>query len=173
MISLDRYLTELKAEADALYDDTEVYGVAGWGNESARNTGLYEFCVALPKGAELNAHEMTLLPFERYVEIVRRDAWILLEEGDRRGYLFAENNPNRPENTVLLDDALTGGLISMEELRKMLTMEGAEKRGSLWPALSRSLLALWGLFLVCVNPLFGPVLLGKCSCSSLPYTEDT
>ena len=116
MISLDRYLTELKAEADALYDDTEVYGVAGWGNESARNTGLYEFCVALPKGAELHAHEMTLLPFERYVEIVRRDAWILLEEGDRCGYLFAENNPNRPENTVLLDDALTGGLISMEEL---------------------------------------------------------
>ena len=46
---------------------------------------------------------------------------------------------------MLLDDALTGGLISMEELRKMLTMEGAEKRGSLWPALSRSLLALWGL----------------------------
>ena len=145
MLLLDRYLTELKAEADALYDDTEVYGVAGWGNESARNTGLYEFCVALPKGAELHAHEMTLLPFERYVEIVRRDAWILLEEGERCGYLFAENNPKRPENTVLLDDALTGGLISMEELRKMLTMEGAEKRDGLWSALSRSLLALWGL----------------------------
>ena len=84
MISLDRYLTELKAEADALYDDTEVYGVAGWGNESARNTGLYEFCAALPKGAELHAHEMTLLPFERYVEIVRRDAFCVLFSGLRQ-----------------------------------------------------------------------------------------
>ena len=65
MLSLDRYLTELKTKADALYEDTEVYGIAGWDKESVANSRLYEFCMALPKGAELHAHEMTLLPFEK------------------------------------------------------------------------------------------------------------
>ena len=145
MVLLDRYLTDLKAAADTLYDDTEVYGVAGWEKGSARNTGLYEFCMALPKGAELHAHEMTLLPFDRYIKTVRRNAWIDLEDGDHCGYLYAENNPNRPENAVLLDEALMSGMISMEELKKMLTMAGVEKRDGLWKDLSRSLLALWGL----------------------------
>ena len=30
MLLADRYLTELKAEADGLYEDAEVYGTAGW-----------------------------------------------------------------------------------------------------------------------------------------------
>ena len=145
MLSLDRYLTELKAEADALYEDTEVYGIAGWEKESAANSRLYEFCMALPKGAELHAHEMTLLPFERYIKTIRRDAWIDLEEGEQCGYLYAENNPNRPENAVLLDHALMSGRISMEELRKKLTMAGAEKKDGLWRVLSKSLSAMRGL----------------------------
>lgn len=145
MLLLDRYLTELKAEADALYEDTEVYGIAGWEKESAANSRLYEFCMALPKGAELHAHEMTLLPFERYIKTVRRDAWIDLEEGQRCGYLYAENNPNRPENAVLLDHALVSGKISMEELREKLTMAGVEKKDGLWRDLTTSLAAMRGL----------------------------
>ena len=145
MISLDRYLTKLKAEADALYEDTEVYGIVGWEKESVEKSGLFEFCRALPKGAELHAHEMTLLPFDRYIKIVRGNAWIDLEEGDKCGYLYAENNPNRPESAVLLDDALSSGKTSMEELKKLLTMAGAEKRNGLWQNLTGSLHALWGL----------------------------
>ena len=145
MSSLNRYLTELKAEADALYEDTEVYGIVGWEKESAGKSGLFDFCKALPKGAELHAHEMTLLPFDRYIEIVRGSAWIDLEEGEKCGYLYAANNPNRPEGAVLLDDALVSGQISMEELKKMLTMAGTQKKDGLWHDLSKSLLALWGL----------------------------
>ena len=145
MLSLDRHLTDLKAEADALYEDSEVYGIVGWEKESAVNTGLHNFCKALPKGAELHAHEMTLLPFDRYIEIVRRDAWIDLHEGDHCGYLYAENNPNRPESAVLLDEAQNNGQVSMEELKELLTMAGVEREDGLWKDLSRSLLALWGL----------------------------
>ena len=97
MLMLDRYLSDLKSGADALYEDSEVYGIVGWEKESAANSRLHEFCRALPKGAELHVHEMTLLPFDRYIEIVRKDAWIDLEEGDKCGYLYAENNPNKPE----------------------------------------------------------------------------
>ena len=145
MLLADRYLTELKAEADALYEDAEVYGTAGWEKESAGKTRLYEFCKALPKGAELHTHEMTLLPCERCIEIVRGKAWIDLGEGEQRGYLYAENNPNRPANAVLLEDALSSGQLTMEELKKTLTMAGAEKGDGLWHELTRMLHAMRGL----------------------------
>ena len=142
---MDRYLAELKAEADSLYENTEVYGIAGWEKKSVRNSRLYKFCRDLPKGAELHVHEMTLLPFERYIEIIRKNAWISLEEGDQCGYLYAENNPDRPENAVLLDEVLRSRQLSADELKNKLTMSGAEKKDGLWDVLNRSLYAARGL----------------------------
>ena len=81
MLSLDRYLTELKTEADALYEDTEVYGIAGWDKESVANSRLLKFCMALPKGAELRSREPLLrlqqIPslFGRRNGLQHREGW--------------------------------------------------------------------------------------------------
>ena len=142
---LEDYLKDMKAEADAMYTDREVYGVAGWDNEAVRNSPLYQFAMAIPKGAELHTHEMTLLPFDRFIEVIRNRAWIVLDEDDNHGKLYAQNNPNRPENAVNLDEALSSGLISMGALRDTITLSGTEKEDGLWDGLTFGFTSISGL----------------------------
>ncbi|MBR2767475.1 MAG: hypothetical protein IKD68_00940 [Solobacterium sp.] len=144
-LALNRYLNTYIKEADALYNDREVYGVAGWDKEEARNSRLYQFCLALPKGAELHTHEFMFLPFERYIETIRKDAYIVME-GENEGRVYAANNPARPENAVLLDDAISSGRLSMEDLEELLTLSGKEKKDGLWDTLSKGFVSSGGLF---------------------------
>lgn len=141
----DEYLTRIKKEAEAAYDDHMTYGIADWGDDTIRSLDLYEFCRKMPKGGELHAHESTFIPFDRYLDIIRNETLICLKEGDNYGILYAADNQDVPEGTVPLDEALDSGSITEEELQSMLTLSEEDEEAGFWNEMSRAFVRTRGL----------------------------
>lgn len=142
---VDGYLKQIKAEADALYADRAVYGIVDWGDEEVMGSELHGFCEALPKGGELHAHEMTFIPFDRYLDVIRDETAICLDEGDDYAALYAKNDPSLPERAVLLSDALGEDLITEEELRSILTLSEEDRDEGFWNVMGDSFSRTRGL----------------------------
>ena len=141
----DEYLTRIKKEADAAYDDCMTYGIADWDDDTIRNLELYEFCRKMPKGGELHAHEATFIPFDRYLDVIRNETRICLQEGEYYGVLYAADNQDIPEDTVPLNEALDSGSVTKEELRSILVLSQEDEEAGFWSELGRSFVRIRGL----------------------------
>ena len=128
---VDEWLSELKAKAQKIDYGDGSFGAIDWDDEGYMNSELYDFCLALPKGGDLHAHDETMIPVKDFVETVKASAKISLA-GDTYGYLYATNNPDAPEDAVLLQDALAQGLITEDELYDTLTLSEEDKDGGIW-----------------------------------------
>ena len=143
--TLDEALSKMKKDASALYDSKEPYGMVRYDDEECLESDLHRFCSALPKGAELHSHESTIIDFDRYLDIVRKEAMICLAEGDDYGHLYVTDNADIPDGCELLDAALTNGDITVEEFRDLLVVDASDAEYGFWNALTRSFIITRGL----------------------------
>ena len=141
----DEYLTRIKKEAGAVYDDHMTYGIADWDDDTIRSLDLYKFCRKMPKGGELHAHETTFIPFDRFLDVIRNETQICLKEGDNYGILYAADNQDVPEGTVPLSEALDSGSITEEELRSMLTLSEEDEESGFWHEMGYSFVRTRGM----------------------------
>ncbi|MBO4898962.1 MAG: hypothetical protein J5509_01595 [Lachnospiraceae bacterium] len=140
----DALLKEMKQEADALYTFGTPYAVPEWSDDAYADTKLYSFCRMLPKGGDLHGHDDTMISYTRFIDVIRDRAEICLEEGDQYGYMYAYDNPDKPEGCVPIGEALDNGTLTEEELTAFLTLAGKEdQRG--WDVLHARFAATSGV----------------------------
>ncbi len=145
---LDKALSRMKEEAAALYDEDEPFGTIRYDDEDALTSDLYAFCHALPKGAELHAHEQTLIDFDRYLDLIRSEAMICTDEGDDYGHMYAVNSSDIPDSAQLLDDVLKNGDMTEDEFRALLTVDEEDmedEEAGFWNTLTNSFIITRGL----------------------------
>ena len=133
---LDEYLGKIKKEADASYFGNNPYGIIEWNDKEDIHTGLYEFCWKLPKGGDLHAHDNTMIPFDRFEQIIRENTMISLN-GDSYGTFYTKNSPGIPEDAVAVDEALDKGLISKEEFNRLLVISDRGEANGDWKKLEQ------------------------------------
>ena len=131
---LDKYLNDFKKEADLLYYGNNPYGVIEWNDLEDIHKQLYQFCYELPKGGDLHAHDNTMIPYDRFEQIIIDNAWISLSE-DTYGSLYAKYSPDLPDGALSVEDALKQELISKSQLKELLVMNDYESSGEYWKRL--------------------------------------
>ena len=136
--ALDARLSEMKRQAESLYDENADFGMVSRGDETILSSDLYQFCLALPKGGELHSHDNCAMPFDRYLSVIREDAMICLTEGDTYGFLYARNNPDMPEGCLPLSQVLEEGRLSEEDLYHLFVISEADREAGFWNKLSLS-----------------------------------
>ena len=134
---LDEYLSKIKKEADALYKSNDnPYGIIEWNDSEDIQPDLYEFCKELPKGGDLHAHDHTMIPFDRFVEIIKENALICVND-DKQGVLYLKQSPNIPEDALEINEAIDKGLLSLDELTQMLVLTDEDITRGYWNKLEQ------------------------------------
>ena len=103
-------------------------------DENIWDSTLYEFCRALPKGADLHIHGLALLPFDELLSFVlsRDDLYIGISQRNRCYLSLHETKDDVTEDECLVRDALEQGLISREELQRQWTVLGGADAEDIW-----------------------------------------
>ena len=96
---VDEYLGRIKQADAELYPDGTAYGIIGW--ELDFDSPLRQFCISLPKGADLHTHGHLALSFNRYINLIQDQVMICMEEGSNYGYLYTLEHTEIPEESVL------------------------------------------------------------------------
>ena len=141
---VDEMLSEMKQEADQLYPSTIPYGIISWADDSPVHEGLHNFCMELPKGAELHTHDDKAIPYSRYIQVLKDygKVYIVLEKGPKYGYLYANNVP---DNAVPLNEALSDGTLTEEELQEILVITDEDIPYGRWVSLEHLFSTVLGL----------------------------
>ena len=135
-IKLDNYLNRIKKEADSLYFNNNPYGIIEWNDKEDIHPELYDFCWKLPKGGDLHAHDNTMIPYDRFEEIIIEEAMISLAD-DSYGKLYAKYSPDLPEESLSVSQALEKGIISRDKLKELLVMSDNDTANSYWKRLEQ------------------------------------
>ena len=129
---VDRYLGIIKKEADRNYfSNDNPYGIIQWDDEEDIHKGLYDFCFKLPKGADLHAHDNTMIPFDYFEQIIKENALICLSE-DNYGTMYLKISSNIPEDAIDINEALNSGQLKEEEFAKLLVLSEDDKEKGYW-----------------------------------------
>lgn len=128
---LDAVLIRMKQEADQLYPENIPYALVDWGDDSPVHEGLHRFCRELPKGGDLHVHDDKVIPVSRFIRVLKEygKVSIVLEGGPEYGTMYVKG---APENAVLLNEALSGGKLSEDELREILVISEADVPDGRW-----------------------------------------
>lgn len=127
---LDKLLTEMKAEAVALFADGSPYGINDWSKPAVSESRLFRFCKALPKGADLHARDAVAIRTDTFIDLLlgRNNIAILLDESEDNGKLYVLGTEGIPEFATPLQEALATPeeegaepLLTREMLREFLT----------------------------------------------------
>ena len=132
---VDEYLQEIKKQDAALYGDGVAYGVVNWALDF--DSPLYQFIMAMPKGAELHAHGNLAIAFDKYIDLLQDKVMICLAEGKNYGYLYAIGHEEIPEGSVLLSDALNNGQITRDDMVKILAVTDENTGHDAWVQLEQ------------------------------------
>ena len=133
---LDSFLSGMKGEADQNYSHDNPYGIIQWEDDEDIHRGLYDFCYRLPKGADLHAHDNTMIPFDRFEQIIKDNALICLGK-DNYGTLYLKNSPNIPVDAVDINEALKSGLLKEEDFGKLLVVSEEDREKGYWAKLEQ------------------------------------
>ena len=131
---LDEYLNRIKKEADRLYHPNDPYGIIEWKDDEDIHPQLIDFCFKLPKGADLHAHDNTMIPLDKFVEIIIEYAMICLD-GENYGTLYTVFSADLPENAIKISEALEQGFFSREELMDMMVISDDQEENGYWKRL--------------------------------------
>lgn len=133
---LDEYLSKIKKQADLLYYDNNPYGIIEWNDKEDVHPDFYKFCFDLPKGGDLHAHDNTMISYDRFVEVIKENAWISLS-GDTYGNLYTEYSADLPQDAINVGRAVKEGLLSEEKLSELLIMKDNDTAVGYWKRLER------------------------------------
>lgn len=133
-VLLNGYLTKMKKELSDLYGGNVPYDIPVITDEKLRNSKLYKFCSAMPKGADLHVHDMALLPAKELIKLLLgcREFYI---NADRHSFDLKYINPEEkaPEGYICFAESVKSGYYSVDEIIYNWTVIGAEKSGkSIW-----------------------------------------
>ena len=133
-IRLNEHLSILKKEADKRYQPNNPYGIIEWKDNEDIHPKLIDFCFKLPKGADLHAHDNTMIPLDKFVELIIEYAMISLDK-DTYGNLYTIYSSDLPENAIKISEALKQGLFSREELMDMMVIADGQEENGYWKRL--------------------------------------
>lgn len=128
---LDKYLSDMKKQADVLYFDNNPYGIIEWNDKEDIHKELYRFCHDMPKGGDLHTHDHTMISYDRFLDIIKNNAFISLNE-NTYGKLYTEYSADLPSDALSVKQALETGLISDSELNELLVINDSEKIDNYW-----------------------------------------
>ena len=98
-------------------------------------SGLYRFCLAMPKGADLHIHGLACLPVEEMVSWLMGQGDIVINTGpmpERGSIRTVALGAEIPPPYKLFSDAILDGDITPEELGRIWTVLGAGKDQTVW-----------------------------------------
>jgi len=91
---------------------------------------LYRFCNQLPKGADLHVHDLAQLPPRELRNLLMtRDEFYINTDRTRYDLVRVDPGDPVPEGCILFRDAVTGGVITDDELVQNWTILGAKSHG--------------------------------------------
>ena len=133
---LDSHLARIKKEADKLYSVNDPYGIIEWNDDEDIHPELYQFCHELPKGGDLHAHDNTMIPLDRFIQIISEHAFISLN-GQTNGTLYTKYSPDLPSDAIRVSEVLETGLLNEKELRDILVIRDGEEENGYWKRLEK------------------------------------
>ena len=133
---LDKYLSEMKKQADVSYFDDNPYGIIEWDDKEDIHQGLYRFCWDMPKGGDLHAHDHTVISYDKFLDIIKDNAFISLNK-NTYGVLYTEYSTNLPDDAIPVKQALENGLISESKLNELLVINDSEDIDNYWRKLEK------------------------------------
>jgi adenosine deaminase len=126
--SLGDVLTTLKAEARAYAGTGSPYGVHDWATPEVGQLGLHRFLEAMPKGADLHAHDLSFVSADILINTLVSHDGVLVGLTDTPDGVRATFYPGAslaPEGAVPLGAALAEGIIDRASLIDLLTINGS------------------------------------------------
>ena len=131
---LDLRLAKWKAEAVSALGGRVPGDLAFLTDERIWESTLYGFCEALPKGADLHVHGMTMLPFDELLAFVRSREELYIGTGEENRYrLFCHASPGEAAaDEMRVGDALERGVFTREELLRQWTLLGGADAQNIW-----------------------------------------
>ena len=133
---LDELLSRIKKEADALYSANNPYGIIEWKDEEDIHTDFYCFCWQLPKGADLHAHDNTMISLDKFKEIIKEYTLISLNN-DTYGTFYTVYSTDLPDDAIRVSEALEKGLLTDEKLERMLVISDGQEENGYWRRLEQ------------------------------------
>ncbi len=133
-IEADKYLSSIKAEYRESVNAENAYQIPVLTDKDLIKSKLYEFCKALPKGADLHVHDMALLPFCELVPLLESCKEFCINT-DKKNYnlITVGENDAVPDGYMRFFKAMESGYYSLDELCRNWTVAGAEKSGlNIW-----------------------------------------
>ena len=133
---LNDLLNQMKMEADSLYDTNDPYGIIEWKDDKDIHKKLYDFCYKLPKGGDLHAHDNTMIPLDKFTDIIIEYCMISLN-GDTKGNLYTVFSADLPEDAIKISDAIDQGILTREELMDMMVISDDKEENGYWKRLEQ------------------------------------
>ena len=133
-VELDRRLAALKREFRESCGGAVAYDIPVLTDPRLRESGLYRFCDAMPKGGDLHVHDMALLPAEELIPLLA-DCPEFCINTDRQHYDLRSVPPDEPAPAGYrrFAEALADGTVTREELITHWTVAGAADSGmNIW-----------------------------------------
>lgn len=129
-IKLNEHLTELKKEFLESYGGNVPYDMPVLTDGKLTDSRLYKFCSALPKGADLHVHDMSLLPAKELINLLlTRPEFCINSDKSSYDLKTVSENGQVPDGYMRFSEAVNGGYYTADELIKNWTVAGAADSG--------------------------------------------
>ena len=125
-LQLEEVLTALKADARTYCGDEGAYGIHDWSTPELGQTNLHRFLAAMPKGADLHAHDLDFVPPDILIDTLVSLGNVLVELKDTPDGVratFYSGSLGAPDGAVPIDEALSEGIIDRASLVDLLTVD--------------------------------------------------
>lgn len=133
---LNELLKKIIKEADSLYSVNDPYGIIEWKDDEDIHPKLYDFCYRLPKGGDLHAHDNTMIPLDKFTDIIIEYAMISLS-GNTKGNLYTVFSADLPADAIKISEAIEKGILSREDLMDMLVISDDKEENGYWHRLEQ------------------------------------
>lgn len=124
--ALDELLCRLKREYRETFGGKVDYKMPVLTDKRIASSPLYAFLSAMPKGADLHVHDMSLLPAKDLIPLLATCPAFCVRVGGGYDLLTVAEGEAVPEGYLRFSEALTSGAVTADDLLTNWTVAGAD-----------------------------------------------